>query len=420
MSEETDILLRHLTDLTTGETDEKKQTTETWGQYGHDNGQFYHPRGIAVGYDGTVYIADTENNRIQFFNSDGNFLGKYGKNGKDDGEFSDPTGLAIAMFNEQKNNITKSIMDAMLLVPELSSYPWRAFNNYKSKTSISIQPGILSMCIEYICIEYLYVVESTNQRVQVLDISNLGFDLNSDISNLKQESSNIKFIRKWGSKGSDDGQFNYPYTCAIDRRGLIYVTDVYNHRIQVFDYEGRFIRKWGSAGKGYYQFIWPYGICLGYNKGNLSGSQMIYIADTHNNRIVCYEINVADKVKSPMNTCTDPMDNSDEIKLVGQFVSTPGLLNPMQVTVDDTSDGVSVVYVVDSGNHCIRKFGNDFLNEIKLIDKWGSYGHGDGEFNAPCAIAKGIRRGIDADSASKTSVMYIADTFNNRIVVMRI
>ena len=39
----------------------------TWGTFGTEPGQFYAPRGIAVGPDGRVYVADTYNNRIQVF-----------------------------------------------------------------------------------------------------------------------------------------------------------------------------------------------------------------------------------------------------------------------------------------------------------------------------------------------------------------
>jgi DNA-binding beta-propeller fold protein YncE len=53
------------------------------------------PEGITVDTDGNVYVADTNNNRIQKFDSDGNFLAKWGSLGTNDREFSLPEGIAV-------------------------------------------------------------------------------------------------------------------------------------------------------------------------------------------------------------------------------------------------------------------------------------------------------------------------------------
>ena len=42
------------------------------------------------------------------------------------------------------------------------------------------------------------------------------------------------FIIKWGTKGSDDGQFNHPKGIAVDTSGYVYISDTYNSRIQKF------------------------------------------------------------------------------------------------------------------------------------------------------------------------------------------
>jgi DNA-binding beta-propeller fold protein YncE len=46
----------------------------SWGDPGTGPGQFNLPHGIAVGADGTVYVADRENSRVQLFTPEGRFL----------------------------------------------------------------------------------------------------------------------------------------------------------------------------------------------------------------------------------------------------------------------------------------------------------------------------------------------------------
>src|SRR6185369_3048668 len=46
----------------------------SWGEPGSGPGQFHVPHGIAVDPNGTVFVADRENSRIQLFTSEGKFL----------------------------------------------------------------------------------------------------------------------------------------------------------------------------------------------------------------------------------------------------------------------------------------------------------------------------------------------------------
>ena len=41
------------------------------------------------------------------------------------------------------------------------------------------------------------------------------------------------FIRAFGSQGTVDGKFSYPWGITTDNLGLIYVCDKENHRVQV-------------------------------------------------------------------------------------------------------------------------------------------------------------------------------------------
>ena len=52
--------------------------------------------GVVVASDGSVYVAESEGNRIQKFTSEGVFVSKWGTQGEGDGQFSYPTGIVVA------------------------------------------------------------------------------------------------------------------------------------------------------------------------------------------------------------------------------------------------------------------------------------------------------------------------------------
>jgi DNA-binding beta-propeller fold protein YncE len=59
---------------------------------------------------------------------------------------------------------------------------------------------------------------------------------------------NGKFIKSWGRMGTGVGEFKTPHAIAMDSKGRIVVADRGNHRLQVFDQDGKFlqeIRKFG-------------------------------------------------------------------------------------------------------------------------------------------------------------------------------
>ena len=58
-----------------------------------------------------------------------------------------------------------------------------------------------------------------------------------------------KYIKEWGRMGSGPGEFRTPHSLAFDSRGRLFVADRGNHRIQIFDQEGKLLDTWRQFGR---------------------------------------------------------------------------------------------------------------------------------------------------------------------------
>ena len=59
---------------------------------------------------------------------------------------------------------------------------------------------------------------------------------------------NGKLVRSWGGKGTGPGTFDVAHGIAVDAKGLVWVMDRENQRIQIFDADGGFVRQLTYAG----------------------------------------------------------------------------------------------------------------------------------------------------------------------------
>jgi hypothetical protein len=53
-----------------------------------------------------------------------------------------------------------------------------------------------------------------------------------------------KYVKEWGKLGTGPGEFRTPHALAFDSRGRLFVADRGNHRIQIFDQDGKLLDTW--------------------------------------------------------------------------------------------------------------------------------------------------------------------------------
>jgi DNA-binding beta-propeller fold protein YncE len=121
----------------------------------------------------------------------------------------------------------------------------------------------------------------------------IGPDGNLYVTDLSQRVTVIspagKVLRRWGKPGTGPGEFRFiafdPTTrtdvagkIAVGSNGLVYVSDSGNARLQVFTRQGRFVRQFGSFGSEKGQFLHPFDVAAD-NAGN------VYVADAEGENI---------------------------------------------------------------------------------------------------------------------------------------
>src|SRR6188472_2853030 len=66
-----------------------------WGSNGTGEGQFISLADVALDTSGNVFVTDTSNNRVQKFDSNGNFITKWGSTGTGNGQFNGSEGIVV-------------------------------------------------------------------------------------------------------------------------------------------------------------------------------------------------------------------------------------------------------------------------------------------------------------------------------------
>ncbi len=285
------------------------------GLNGNAPGEFNKPRDIAIAPDGTIYICDTGNHRIQHIDSSGNVLHVWGsfadssQGSAPPGTFYEPWGIAvdqngfIYVADTWNHRIQKFSTQGEFIKQ------WGYFGQGESGDAFWGPRDIV-----YDPNGYLLISDTGNKRVAI-------FDLNGN------------YISEFGSAGLLEGQFDEPVGLAIDSEGRILVADTWNQRIQAFnpDYTNMlftFLFEWDIVG-------W-YGQSLDnkpYIAIDINGN--IYVSDPEGYRILQFD------------------SKGSFLKYWGEYgTDMVGLNLPIGLATDSESH----LWVVDSGNHRILRF----------------------------------------------------------------
>lgn len=247
-----------------------------------------------------------------------------------------------------------------------------------------------------------------NNNIYVTDIGN---------SKVKKFNANGNMLLSWGNSGSSDGQFKNPSGIFVNEK-YVYVTDSGNSRIIMFNKTGSFIYSWGMYGQDPGMFQIPVSI-------NSDHRGELFVGDMEQKSIQLFDTKgtYRDEIDSSFTQgasfsgikalAFDSQDNlyaiSTDNKIlkysnIGRFLNFYGsmgveegrFINPSAIAVDSRDN----IYVADTDNHRIQKFdvnGNFLLS-------WGTEGTGQGQFEQPVGIA------IDA-----ADNIYVVDKKNNSI-----
>jgi DNA-binding beta-propeller fold protein YncE len=191
------------------------QSITAWGQYGQTDQQygFWGPRGLAVDASGKIYVADTGNKRIIIFDANGTYLTEFGSAGLEPGQFDEPVGVAVGEDGtvfvtdtwNQRVQTFKPSEDGINFIPDRQ---WDVFGWYGQ--SLDNKPFIAVNAEGHV-----FVTDPEQYRV-------IEFTAEGEV------------IRTWGDFGDTPATFGLASGIAVDPEGHIWVTDGLYNRILRF------------------------------------------------------------------------------------------------------------------------------------------------------------------------------------------
>ncbi|MCP1310834.1 fibronectin type III domain-containing protein [Paenibacillus tyrfis] len=341
------------------------------GGAGSGLGEFNNPKGVAVDGSGNVYVADSNNERVQKLDISSNSWSEWiyigGVIGKGLGEFKYPNGVAV----DSSGNVYVAADYGNHRIQKLdaSTRVWSEWgkSNGQFGSGLGEFDGPTDVAVD--SSGNVYVSDFYNHRVQKLTVATGAWS---------------EWKKSGGGAGSGLGQFNYPSGVAVDGDGNVYVADSGNNRIQRLTSATGVWSEWkksgGGAGNGLGEFDYPTDVAV-----DRSGN--VYVADMNNHRI--QKLTVATGGWSEWKKSGGGAGNG-----LGEFAE------PYHLAVN----GDGNVYVADSNNHRIQKLTAATGKWSEWKRRGGGAGGGLGEFYSPLGVAVGSSGNV-----------YVADSSNHRV-----
>jgi len=258
------------------------------GGSGAGKAEFDSPTGIFVDGNGNVFVADTNNGRIEKFSPNGTFVTSIG-------QFEAPSGIAV----DRAGNIYVAEIGSKHRVQKLGPdgtfiAAWAP--GLYGPRRIAIGPD-----------DSIYVVDSGRNRI-------VKFSLDGQV------------LASWGSEGSGDGQFRGLSSVTVDpMNSKMYVADPLNSRIQVFDSNGKFLTKWSIP-----EWARPYGfedLAVDAKAGRL------YASSAHLDSVLIFDLN-GSRIGSLMPKPPDKLEGPSALALTGRKLYVLNMAGNRVSTID--------------------------------------------------------------------------------------
>ncbi len=219
---------------------------------GTEAGKLKDPDGITVDSSGNIWVADTANNRIEKFSSEGTYLSKFGEAGTEAGKLKEPEGIT---FHEGELWVADTGNN------RIEEYNPTEGKFLKSIGSLGSEKGQLKApsAITFDSSGNLWIADTGNNRIQKFN-------------------SEGKATSEFGSAGSEPGKLKEPAGITIDSEGHVWVADKGNNRLQEFNTSGTVLTHIGVEGSGEGQLKSPAGLAI-----DASGD--VWAADALNGRV---------------------------------------------------------------------------------------------------------------------------------------
>ena len=232
--------------------DPSGESRKSFSSHGSGRGQLDYACGVAISATGDILVCDQCNHRIQVFSRDGESVKCVGTRGNGPLQFMNPTGIAVhphtnKIYITEYHNHRVHVLNEDLTFCKTFGSSGPDNGQLSGPRDISIDST-----------GSVYIADTGNHRVQIFTADG-------------------EYIRQFGSKGSEEGDLNGPRGITVDKNDIVYVSDSNNNRISVFTREGKFLRSFGSRGEALGQFEYPTGITI--NNG------VVYISDRYNHRV---------------------------------------------------------------------------------------------------------------------------------------